>query len=158
MNSVKVVVVVLAASALAAGCGQKKEEQISLPPEQILTGNAILAPQQAAVEARSVAPDMSGQSTLTLTSQPVEPALELRSSAPEKPSEKDIQQALANAGVYNGAIDGNLGPKSKKAIKLFQEQNGLAADGKVGPRTWKKLSVYLNSAPAADAGTGEIAN
>jgi len=38
---------------------------------------------------------------------------------------KIFQQALKNAGVYNGPVDGNLGPKSKKAIRRFQEKNGL---------------------------------
>lgn len=156
MNSVKVAVVVFAATALMAGCGQKKEEQISLPSDQILSGNAILAPQQPVLEARSVAP--ADMQPITLVNQApsgtlivAEPTtLELKSTVSDKPTDKDIQQALKNAGIYTGPIDGNLGPKSKKAIKAFQEQNGLTADGKVGPRTWKKLSSYLQSAPVAE--------
>ena len=69
---------------------------------------------------------------------------------------KDVQQALKNAGLYEGAVDGNLGPKTKKAIREFQEKNGLKADGKVGPRTWKKLSAHLDSAqePTVSAAAG----
>jgi len=76
----------------------------------------------------------------------------------DKPTPKQIQQALKNAGFYNGKIDGNIGPKTKKAIEAFQSQNGLKADGKVGAKTWKALSVHLNQAtevanPTAQAQT-----
>jgi len=57
--------------------------------------------------------------------------------------DKDIQRALANAGLYNGPIDGKIGPKTKKAISEFQKAKGLKADGKVGPKTWVELEKYL---------------
>ena len=56
---------------------------------------------------------------------------------------KDIQTALRKAGFYTGAIDGKMGPKTKKAIMDFQKANGLKADGKVGPRTWAELAKHL---------------
>ncbi len=76
----------------------------------------------------------------------------------DKPTPKQIQQALKNAGFYAGKIDGNIGPKTKKAIEAFQAQNGLKADGKVGVKTWKVLSAHLNQAtevanPTAQAQT-----
>ncbi len=64
-------------------------------------------------------------------------------SLPQNPSPKDIQTALKNAGFYTGRIDGIIGPKTKKAIREFQEKNGLAVDGKVGPKTWERLKPYL---------------
>lgn len=63
-----------------------------------------------------------------------------------KPTPKQIQQALKNAGFYNGKVDGTIGPKTKKAIEEFQAQNGLKADGKVGAKTWKALSAHLGQA------------
>ena len=33
------------------------------------------------------------------------------------PSAQDIQQALKNAGLYNGSVDGKIGPGTKKAIQ-----------------------------------------
>ncbi len=79
-------------------------------------------------------------------------------SGPYKPSDRDIQTALKNAGFYNGTIDGKIGPKTKKAIEDFQKANGLKVDGKVGPRTWKAMSKHLPvPAPepaAAAAGSG----
>lgn len=64
----------------------------------------------------------------------------------ERPSIEEIQQALQKAGLYQGKIDGVLGPKTQKAIEDFQAQNGLLIDGKVGPRTWSKLKSYLTNA------------
>jgi peptidoglycan hydrolase-like protein with peptidoglycan-binding domain len=87
-----------------------------------------------------------------------EPAMASAASADVagKPGPKEIQQALKNAGIYDGKVDGNIGPKTKKAIEAFQTQNGLKADGKVGRKTWKALSVYLNKStevtnPSADS-------
>ncbi|MFA6079592.1 MAG: peptidoglycan-binding protein [Candidatus Omnitrophota bacterium] len=57
---------------------------------------------------------------------------------------KDIQSALKNAGFYSGAIDGKIGPKTKKAIQEFQAAKGLTVDGKVGPKTWAELAKYLS--------------
>ena len=59
------------------------------------------------------------------------------------PSPQEIQQALKNANLYQGKIDGNIGPKTKQAIKEFQTRNNLNADGKVESKTWEKLKAYL---------------
>ncbi len=56
---------------------------------------------------------------------------------------KDIQKALANAGLYTGPIDGKIGPKTKSAIIEFQKSKGLKADGKVGSKTWAELEKHL---------------
>ncbi len=61
--------------------------------------------------------------------------------------EQKIQTALTNAGLYQGAIDGKIGPGSKRAIMKFQTANNLKADGKVGPKTWAALEPYLLGAP-----------
>jgi peptidoglycan hydrolase-like protein with peptidoglycan-binding domain len=58
-------------------------------------------------------------------------------------SRKQIQRALKNAGFYTGAIDGKIGPQTKKAIKEFQKANGLKPDGFVGRRTREQLRKYL---------------
>lgn len=55
-----------------------------------------------------------------------------------------IQKALKKAGYYNGALDGKIGPDTRKAIKAFQSDNGLTPDGVVGRETWKKLQAYTS--------------
>jgi peptidoglycan hydrolase-like protein with peptidoglycan-binding domain len=72
-------------------------------------------------------------------------------SGPYKPTPQEIQTALKNAGYYTGAIDGKLGPLSKKATEEFQKANGLNVDGKIGPKTWAVLSKHLNPAPTTTA-------
>ena len=64
---------------------------------------------------------------------------------------REIQLALRAAGFDPGSSDGRLGPRTKTAVRDFQQAHGLNPDGKVGPRTWAKLETYLktakNSAP-----------
>lgn len=48
---------------------------------------------------------------------------------------KQIQQALKNEGFDPGAIDGIWGRRTIAAVRRFQQQQGLAADGIVGPET-----------------------
>ena len=59
--------------------------------------------------------------------------------------DQQIQTALRVAGLYNGSIDGKIGPATKRAIEQFQSQNNLKVDGKVGPQTWAALEKYLSS-------------
>jgi N-acetylmuramoyl-L-alanine amidase len=54
---------------------------------------------------------------------------------------REIQQLLKNWGYYSGAVDGVFGEQTEKAVKYFQEANGLEADGVVGPRTLAALGI-----------------
>jgi peptidoglycan hydrolase-like protein with peptidoglycan-binding domain len=60
-----------------------------------------------------------------------------------RPSIKQIQIALKNAGYNPGYIDGRMGRQTKDAIKAFQKDNNLVTDGKVGKETWNLLKEYL---------------
>jgi hypothetical protein len=55
----------------------------------------------------------------------------------------EIQQALKSKGFSPGVIDGDYGPNTEKAVRQFQEANGLTVDGKVGPQTAAALEVSL---------------
>ena len=77
--------------------------------------------------------------------------------APLKFSTRDIQQALKNAGFYQGAVDGKMGSMTREAVKEFQHVHGLTDDGVVGKQTWAKLSAYLNlSAESGEANASEV--
>jgi peptidoglycan hydrolase-like protein with peptidoglycan-binding domain len=54
----------------------------------------------------------------------------------------DVQQFLANNGFNPGPIDGQSGPKTKKAVKEFQNTKGLFADGIVGNKTKAAMRAY----------------
>lgn len=56
---------------------------------------------------------------------------------------KQIQLALKKAGFYKGAIDGKIGPQTRRAIREFQKARGLKPDGVVGKKTWEELRTYL---------------
>lgn len=58
------------------------------------------------------------------------------------PNAREIQGALKKAGYYKGDVDGQLGTKTKDAIRKFQSANGLNPDGVIGSRTWTLLSKY----------------
>jgi hypothetical protein len=135
------------------GCAKKKEalEELQQPmsPEDLNrlkteTQSATLtnAPQTA-----PVATVVSGSETKL---EPLPP------SGPFKPAAREIQTALKNAGYYDGAIDGKIGPRSQRAIEEFQKANALEVDGKVGPKTWAVLSQYLNqAAPVVSTAAGD---
>ena len=74
-----------------------------------------------------------------------EPPTVYRLTSPFMRGEKvrEIQQALKDAGVDPGSIDGIFGPKTKAAVLGFQLAKGLVADGEVGPETAGALGIEL---------------
>lgn len=52
-----------------------------------------------------------------------------------------LQQALIDQGYDLEKADGNFGAKTAEAVKKFQTEHGLDADGKVGKQTAVKLGV-----------------
>ncbi|HEY4167512.1 MAG TPA: peptidoglycan-binding protein, partial [Reyranella sp.] len=51
----------------------------------------------------------------------------------------DIQTRLARLGFYTDEADGLLGPKTRSAVRLFQKQAGLPADGHPTPEMVARL-------------------
>ncbi|MCM1289509.1 MAG: peptidoglycan-binding protein [Corallococcus sp.] len=52
-----------------------------------------------------------------------------------------LQEKLTSKLYPLGTIDGIFGNGTKNAVVEFQQENGLSADGIVGPRTWNAVSV-----------------
>lgn len=52
---------------------------------------------------------------------------------------KKLQKALKIVGAYDGSIDGNYGDLTEEAVKAFQKDNRLTADGVAGEDTIKEL-------------------
>ena len=60
----------------------------------------------------------------------------------------EIQTRLKNWGYYDGGIDGVYGSRTEAAVRWFQRQNGLSADGQAGPQTLAALGL-----PTGEGGT-----
>lgn len=163
-------VLLLAVSVVISGCAKKSDQQTSIAGPGFDSSSSVPAttneelaqlpqagavPQQSAVEALPVEASPVSQSAVTS-------AAPLDAAAAALPSgklthEQQIQAALKNLGLYNGKIDGKLGPASKRAVEAFQKQSGLKADGKVGPKTWAALSAHLNPDTASAAAASQPA-
>lgn len=150
----------LVATSLVSGCaGQQYSQQLN----QLKSDVGLLDQRVGQLERSSLTPPSASawptepQAQVSTATVPVPTEPPKASSVPMlKPTKKEIQQALKNAGFYQGAVDGKLGPKTREAIKEFQRTNGVKADGVVGKRTWEKLAPYLEKAPAQSASSGEV--
>jgi len=154
MKKYVVITIVLLMAVSVLGCGKKKETLESMQePMSIDAISAMGTDQQAPVVQAEVMPAAPSNpvASVAVTSAPETKLDPLPPQGPYKPSPKDIQTALKNAGFYTGGIDGKIGPMTKKAIEDFQKAKGLQVDGKVGPKTWEVLSPYL--ATSSDANT-----
>ncbi|MFA5144665.1 MAG: peptidoglycan-binding domain-containing protein [Candidatus Omnitrophota bacterium] len=135
------------------GCGKKanmeeSQDALSMEAMSVMSTNVPAVPEAKSLEPKA----QDAQVTVSVPApkanlEPVPPA------GPYKPTPIEIQTALKNAGLYNGSIDGKIGPGTKKAVEEFQKDNGLKVDGKVGPKTWSLLSKHLTAKaiPAAPA-------
>lgn len=63
----------------------------------------------------------------------------------------EIQTRLKNWGYYSGEVDGVFGSATEKAVKYFQQKNGLTADGVVGTQTLAALGI--NGGGGTDGGS-----
>ncbi len=56
-------------------------------------------------------------------------------------SVRDAQQVLKDKGFYSGSVDGIYGPLTRKAVRSYQKDQNLTADGRLGPQTLSSLGV-----------------
>lgn len=52
-----------------------------------------------------------------------------------------VQERLARAGYYRGAIDGLIGPRTRYAIRAYESRHGLPADGEIDRRLLATLGL-----------------
>lgn len=55
---------------------------------------------------------------------------------------RQIQTKLKEWGYYDGAVDGVYGSGTEKAVRYFQEKNGLTVDGKAGRATLDAMGIF----------------
>ena len=59
------------------------------------------------------------------------------------PDVRLVQSLLNRIGYNAGAVDGVFGSQTYQAVTAFQRNNGLTADGVIGPATWNVLDRLL---------------
>lgn len=94
------------------------------------------------------APRSTPTTTVTRTAtQPPQPALPTTTLKPgdHGAAVAQLQHALAQAGYSPGTIDSSYGPATTQAVKSFQQQHGLTADGVAGPQTLTALRHALRA-------------
>jgi hypothetical protein len=55
--------------------------------------------------------------------------------------EVDVQRALKRRGYYTGAIDGDIGPGSREAIRAYQADRGLSVTGRIDNPLLRSLGI-----------------
>jgi peptidoglycan hydrolase-like protein with peptidoglycan-binding domain len=67
----------------------------------------------------------------------------LNPGTPDSARVMKVQQALKDKGFYSGPIDGMLGPKTRDAIRSFQQKNKLTvtADKALDDETARALGI-----------------
>jgi N-acetylmuramoyl-L-alanine amidase len=56
-----------------------------------------------------------------------------------------VQKRLKQWGYYDGAVDGIYGYATERAVRWFQQKNGLTVDGVVGEKTAAAMGLNLSS-------------
>jgi peptidoglycan hydrolase-like protein with peptidoglycan-binding domain len=134
------VLVLFPVLALLSGCASTGSKEVGNLKNRV----SALEERQDALEARSraVSTDITYVSEVE---RPAPATVVTRSSVTSASmTKKDVQTALKRAGYYDGAIDGKIGPKTRKAITDFQADNKLKVDGIVGSQTRAALLKYLD--------------
>jgi ABC-type glycerol-3-phosphate transport system substrate-binding protein len=52
-----------------------------------------------------------------------------------------VQQRLAQAGYYRGAIDGVIGNGTRSAIRAYERAHGLRVDGRIDPDLLSRMGI-----------------
>lgn len=69
-----------------------------------------------------------------------------------------LQENLTLLEYYAGSVTGSYGRLTKEAVRKFQRDNGLSADGVAGPRTFKKLAQLLTGDQAQETPAVSLPN
>ena len=129
------------------GCARKKnvDKVASLEAQMGVVTDELVRLDQQIQEIRASQQGPSGRASVAGGTSSGGAGVYKTPSGFELPS-LNIQKALLNAGYYQGTVDGKIGPSTREAVKSFQRDHDLEADGVIGRRTWDKLKVYLSGA------------
>ena len=63
-----------------------------------------------------------------------------------------IQTKLKSWGYYTGTVDGSYGSGTERAVRAFQQKNGLTVDGKAGDQTLAAMGLSAGSSNSGNSG------
>ena len=140
----------------AANAGAQVQQQETPGPNFVVFGATAVPTQKPAAQ-----PSPTPQIEVTATPAPQAPVTyhTLR-KGDQGPEVVTLQAALVELGYLNGATDGNFGTGTQTAVKRFQEENGLDADGIAGRMTQEALFAKTSVTPIPDTtvAPGDILN
>ena len=139
-------VLILAGVVLTAGCAstkaRKADPQMDQQAQMVQMQSDLAAKDQQIQELQyqlqGQQSSLSNQSNFSTSSGSGKSSSYIRVSGV---SVSQVQQALLNKGYDPGPVDGKMGKKTKRAIKDFQRNSNLKADGIIGQKTWSRLSA-----------------
>lgn len=87
-----------------------------------------------------------------------EPAYEtaIVNASSSKADIKLVQTKLKRWGYYKGTVDGIYGSKTKSAVRLFQQRNGLKVDGIVGNKTLSAMGISQSSLSSGGSSSSSV--
>lgn len=156
-----VIILMIVRSMFSAGSAP--EPQIATQPPATLNTPETNFMVFGATEQPTALPELTPEPQIELTATPG-PTPEATYSTLRKGSQGrevvTLQQALAELGYLNGATDGNFGTGTETAVKNFQADHGLEADGIAGRMTLEALFELstVTPIPEVTAAPGDILN
>ena len=103
-------------------------------------------------------PSAYGQANTAMPGTYGQPSTYRRSAAMGGPGVQQAQEQLQSAGLYRGAIDGQIGPETRRAISQFQRQHGLRPTGVLNQQTLSALNSEPTGAGSSMAAPGTQPN
>ena len=69
-----------------------------------------------------------------------------------------IQTKLKSWGYYTGTVDGIYGSGTERAVRAFQQKNGLTVDGKAGDQTLAAMGLSAGGGNSSNSGGSGVAS
>ena len=69
---------------------------------------------------------------------------------------RQIQKKLKSLGLYSGSVDGIYGTATQKAVRQFQKNCGITADGIAGPKTLLYLGLGSGTSSSGGYSSSDI--
>ena len=67
-----------------------------------------------------------------------------------------IQTKLKSWGYYTGTVDGIYGSGTERAVRAFQQKNGLTVDGKAGDQTLAAMGLSAGGGNSSNSGAPDL--